>query len=300
MQNSTFVTECGVIALYYENADANTVADLFFETADADESTSKIKEISAKIANKIQEIIDHIKEFFEQLKRKHESAKIAAMLRGEASRANKLIKVNVRDKEVSKVIAQLFKLEQKAFVEARKQYDAFMSHKIDYDTYCKNVDDISDRFDDAVNKLQDANEDKKIINPHTNLGTYKLSEVTKRVAAVENAYNKIIIKMNADVIKEEERLKAQAQRDVVTPAASSATSKFSTLLSKINRKATIAIVSVAGIAAAAAFCAKHAKDTNSVKTESAEDYFSDILDDAFEESAENTISDDIFSDILGI
>ena len=34
MQNSNFVTECNVIRLYYENAEANIVNDLFFETAE--------------------------------------------------------------------------------------------------------------------------------------------------------------------------------------------------------------------------------------------------------------------------
>ena len=123
MQNSTLVTECNVIRLYYENAEANILNDLFFETADAGESESKAKEIADKIVTKIKEIIESIKQFFEQLKRKHESAKIAAMLKGECARSNKLIKANIKDKEISKAMAQAYKLQQRAFVEVRKQYD---------------------------------------------------------------------------------------------------------------------------------------------------------------------------------
>ena len=302
MQNSTFVTECNVIRLYYENAEANILNDLFFETADAGESESKAKEIANKIADKITEIIKSIKEFFEQLKRKHESAKIAQMLRSECARSNKLIKANVKDKEISKGIAKIYKLEQATFVEIRKQYDKFMGHKIDYDTYCRNVDAINDKYVDAVEKITREFDNTKIINPADNAGAYKLSEITKRVNEVANAYTKVMDKMRDDVIKEEEKLTSQAKRDATDNVTSSATSKISAMLSKVNKKAVMAIVSIVSLAGAATFCynAGQKKGNANVVIESAEDdYFADLLGDSsstYQEEADPM--EGLFDDIV--
>lgn len=308
MQNNTFVTECNVIRLYYENAEANILNDLFFETADVSESGNKAKEIADKICAKINEIIESIKEFFQQLKRKHESAKIAAMLKSECARSNRLIKVTVKDKEISKTIAQIYKINQKSFIEVRKQYDLFMGHKIDYETYCKNVNSVQDKHFDACEKILNAADNTKIINTSIPGRVYKLSELTKRVSEVESAYTKVLNKMEDDVVKEEEKLSVQAKRDAKDNMISSATSKISSVLSKLNKKAVMTIISVTGIAGAAAFCFRAGKkkieDRISVSLEESveEDYFSDILEDdssEYQESTE-TIDDDLFADILNM
>lgn len=303
--NSTFVTECNVIRLFHENAEANILNELFFETADAEESESKVKEIADKVVRKIREIIESIKEFFEQIKRKHESAKIASMLKAECARSNKLIKANVKDKEISKFIAQVYKLQQKAFVELRKQYDSFMSHKIDYDKYCRNADSINEKYTDAINNLKRDLDDSKIINANSYTGVYKLSELTKRVSEVGKVYAKVLDKMKDDVIKEEEKLAVQAKRDTSDNLTSSATSKFSSLLSRVNKKAAMAIISAVSIVGAASFCYKAGKKngTVGVLNESAEDdYFAGILGDNtsdYQESA-SEISDNLFEDILNM
>lgn len=301
MQKSVFATECDIIRLYFENAEANVVNDLYFETADDASFGDKVAEIGKKVVNKINEIIQSIKDFFEQIRRKHESAKIAAMLKSECARSNALIKANVRDKEIMKQVSQVFKLEQRGFVELRKAYDQFMAHKIDYATYCQKSEKIQNDFDDALEKVYRNADNSKLINVNTAFGQYKLSELTKHVSEVDSAYNKVLDKMRDDVIKEEENIKAAARKAAVDNVTSSATAKVSAALSKMNKKAVSKIIQIVGIAAAAGFCYRAGQKKASLKVESAEDdYFSDILgesDTAYQEDAED---DNIFADILGV
>ena len=305
MINSAFTTECDVIRLYYENKEANIINDLYFETGDDETFGDKIAEIGKKVKAKIQEIIESIKEFFEQIRRKHESAKIQAMLRGECARSKKLIKAACNDKVVMKRVSITYKLEQKAFVELRKVYDQFMSHKIDFNEYTVKTDKIFNDYCDALNKNTRDLDDTRLINVDSNKGAYELAELTKHVAEVDRAYNKVLDQMRDDVIKEEEKIEAAAARAVVTNAAASATSKFSSMLSRVNKKAVAAVVSTVSIVAAATFCYKKGitplkgKGSNKAVNESAEeDYFSDILGDTFVESTEVEPAGNIFDDIL--
>ena len=180
-----------------------------------------------------------------------------------------------------------------------------MSHKIDYDTYCRNVDSVWEKYNDAVEKIDRDFDTTKLINPMNNAGAYKLSEITKRVTEVSKAYQKVLDKMEQDVIKEEEKLAAQASRDARDGLISSATSKLSSVLSKINKKAVMIIVSAVGLAGAAKFCYNAGQKNAAVEVvnESAEDdYFADILGDqssTYQESA-SEISDDLFGDILNM
>lgn len=301
MQKSVFATECDIIRLYFENAEANVVNDLYFETADDASFGDKVAEIGKKVVNKINEIIQSIKDFFEQIRRKHESAKVAAMLKSECARSNALIKANVRDNEIMKAVSQVFKLQQRAFVEIRKVYDQFMSHKIDYATYCQKVEKIQNDFNDALEKIPRDVDDSRLINTSSAAGQYKLSELTKHVAEVEKAYTKVLDKMRDDVIKEEENIKAAARKAAVDNVTSSATAKVSAALSRLNKKAVTKVIQIVGIVAAAGFLYKAGKKKTSLKVESAEDdYFSDILgesDTAYQEDAEE---DNIFTDILNM
>lgn len=321
MQNSNFVTECNVIRLYYENAEANIVNDLFFETAEESADPSKIEQIAHKVVAKINEIIEKIKEFFRDLKRKHESAKIERMLKSECARSQKLIKANVKDKEISKAVATVYKLQQRSFAEVRKVYDAFMSHKIDYDTYCEKMGKINEQFSDAIEKVQKDMDNVKIINTNTALGQYKLSELTKRVYEVQRAYTKVIDQMEDDIIKEEEKLSVAAKRVVNDNTEATATSKMSAFLSKINKKAVIAVVSIASIAGAAAFCYKAGVDRayregnesgyvegyqrghwDTINESAEDDYFADLIGDSYDDYQESSYDDSdesgIFDDIL--
>ena len=301
MQKSVFATECDIIRLYFENAEANVVNDLYFETADDASFGDKVAEIGKKVVNKINEIIQSIKDFFEQIRRKHESAKIAAMLKSECARSSVIIKATVRDKEVMKLVSQVFKLEQRGFVELRKVYDQFMAHKIDYATYCQKTEKVQDDFKYVLEKINSDGVGMIDTTAATKPSQKKLSEITKNVVEVDQAYNKVLNKMRDDVIKEEENIKAAARKAAIDNVTSSATAKVSAALSKMNKKAVSKIIQIVGIAAAAGFCYRAGMKKASLKVESAEDdYFSDILgesDTAYQEDAED---ENIFTDILNM
>lgn len=305
MERSPFVTGCNVIRLYYENAEANIMNDLFFETADDGSDSSfgdKMAELGKKVCAKIDEIIENIKKFFEDLRRKHESAKIKLMLRGECARSMIAIKVTVNDKEIMNAVSQIYKIEQKAFAEIRKVYDQFMGHKIDYDTYCRRTDKISGDAFDAFEKVGRNMADTKIINPNSAKGAYKLSELTKRVNRVDDVYNKVLDKMRDEVIREEEKIKAAAPKVVTDNTSSTATAKTSSTLSRINKKAVAVIISIVGIAGAAAFCHKHGKNASRdpiIKESAGDDYFSDILGNS-DSYMENGEEGNMFDDILNM
>lgn len=305
MSNNAFITDCDVIRLYYENKEANIINDLYFETADDETFGDKVDELGKKVKAKIEKIIESIKEFFEQIKRKHESAKVQAMLRGECARSKKLIKATINDKPIIKKVSNIYKCEQKAFVDLRKTYDQFMSHKIDFDEYTRRTDKIYEDYADALDKSTRDIDDSRLINVSTPKGNYELSELTKHVAEVDKAYNKVLDKMREDVIKEEQKIATAAARTAVNNTTASATSKFSSMLSRVNKKAATAIIATVAIVSAATFCYKHGltpkkgKGSDEDVNESAEeDYFSDILGDTFAESTEIEPARNIFEDIL--
>lgn len=306
MEKSAFVTECNIIRLYYENAEASIINDLFFETAD--EETSKIGEIKDKIVAKIKEIIEKIKQFFADIRRKHESAKIKMMLNSECRKSKKMIKAGLHDKEVVAAIGNMYKIYGNTFAEYRKIYDQFMSHRIDYETFQTKMDAVTKHYEVQIDEV--AKKVPKVIDTTTPQGYTELMQLTAAVSGVEQAYNKVLDKMSQDVIKSEEAIAATAKHTVSEPTESAATSKFASLTSHINKKVVCAIIGVAGLAGAAAFCFKHGKskaanvgpvseapkatnpgtavalrnNNTGLRVESADDYFSDIFDDVYDES----------------
>lgn len=300
---NAFDKELKVVQLYYENAEANIVNSLFLETADAgDDEESRIQKIKDKIVDTIDEIIEKIKEFFAQIQRKIESAKINAMLQSEAARSVRKIKAEVKDKEITKAISAIYKIENKSIADARKVYEQFMAHKIDYDVYCKKLNEITDNAIGAIKRVSNDMDETKVINLTSAKGQCAVHEITKRVKELFNVQTKIITKMNEEAIKEEQQLKAEARRAAVENVTAAATSKLSAFISRINKIGITDIIKVAGLAGAAATVynigKKNGDTVVEVVAESCEepasagtdDYFAGILEDGdstFEESVED-------------
>ena len=194
---NAFDKEVRVIQLYYENAEANIVNSLFLETADtgAEDEESRVQKIKDKITETINDIIEKIKEFFAQIRRKIETAKIGHILNSEAARSTRKIAATVHDKETLKAISAIYNIQNKAIVDSRKVYEQFMAHKIDFDMYRDKLDQIEEKAGDAIERVSNDMDDLKLINTSSAKGNYALSEITKRVNEVAKVQNKIIDKM---------------------------------------------------------------------------------------------------------
>ena len=303
---NAFDKEVKVIQLYYENAEANIVNSLFLETADtgADEE-SRVQKIKDKITETINDIIEKIKEFFAQIRRKIETTKIRHILSSEAARSTKKIAATVNDKETVKAIAAIYNIQNKAIIDSRKVYEQFMAHKIDFDTCRDKFEQIEEKAYDAIERVENDMDDLKLINTSSAKGNYMLSEITKRVNEVAKVQSKIIDKMEKEVIDEENRLRTEAARAAFEQAVAAAASRRAAFMSKINKKAVAAIIAVAGIAATSvilynlankvAYASRDRRVAEALAHQFDEsagegDYFADILEDdysTFEESVED-------------
>lgn len=264
MEASKFATECDIIRLYYENEEAKIINDLYYEASDG--VGAKVSEIKERIVRKIKEIIEAIKKFFADIKKKHESAQIEKMLKSACRTSQKEIMAEVNDKQVAAGIASLYKIQQRAFSEARKAYDQFMSHKIDYDTYVNKVDALGDEVRAAQKKVTEQLKGVKLVSEGGHRARMKkLSEVTGSVAKVYTLYDKTLGQMRDDVIKEEQRLSAVAERSVTDSSESTATSKHAATISSIGKGVAATVIAVAAIAVSARFCYNKGFQTGQTK-----------------------------------
>lgn len=278
----TFVRDIKTLQLFYENAENSELCSFFLEAAGEDKTP-----LHVKIGEIIDKIIQKLREFCTTLGRKLETVKISAQLKAELFKSSVQIHGILHDKEMEKGIIKIQKISNAALMDYRKIYEKFISRKISYDQFLELGLKIEDSAFDALATAERDCRNVKLINLDDPKGWYMISEISRRMEQLDRVRNKIYDDLQQKAFNEQKKIKEEAmaaakqsEKTGGAGTANAASSKFSSFVSRINRK-TLAICASIAAAVGATFITlskRHAaKKKGKQVTESGEDS-SDIFD----------------------
>lgn len=289
--------DCRVISLYYENAEATVVNEFFMETAGEEQGDK----ISQKIKRVFDAIIKKFKEFIEAIKTRLQNAKMNAKMRGQLLKCRIKLRGVIKDKETRKVFVAVEKVRIKGISEYKKLYDKFMRHQITFEDFCRGGEKIEADMMAQFQRIDAMRSSTTLIDVSTPKGAFMVSEAAKITYDLEATQTKIIEKIDADVIKEERRIQAEAAKaakasDDAAPTVSAATQRYGNFLTRSARKAITVVVAVAGIAATLGWLSRRAEKQNQTQVnESVEDFYLPL----YANSGDMDMADDFLEEVIG-
>ena len=143
--------DCGVISLFYENAESKIVNDYFIESSIGD----GLKSIGKGIAKTIRGLIAALESFFKSLKERLRGKQVEESLRKLKKAGKAQIKVKINDKEVRKFYKKGFDIYERYLKALRKLHDQFSAGKIDYAQFVVKLDELSLAIEKETNALEE-------------------------------------------------------------------------------------------------------------------------------------------------
>ena len=262
-EEALYDKENEVLLKYYECAEQDIADSMFFEASGDGEG------ILAKAKRKIQEIIEKIKEFFRELKAKHDQKKIQSILDTEVAKSNMLVTSTINSTAIENAINNLYKVEQESLTAMAKAHDDYKKGKISLDALEKKQNDIIQKIEKAMDDYNKT--ERKTIQTRQKHQAVEIKKVREEANKVVRYYNDVIAKCNADILKYE----AEIHKDLDDAKIATGAVKTSVNMSKVNKKLVIGIGVAAGIGSIIGFFKvnekKYLKALNSDTVKAAED-----------------------------
>lgn len=234
--------EAEVLLMYYENEDQNIVDSFFIETADSTKSEKKIdfKKIGESIQNKIKEIIKKIKDFFIEVKRKHDVKKFLKLLNSPSMRTKEVASMKINDKKVVATLNAIVKENERALAETKKLYSDCKKGKITKEEFATKSNDIYADLVAKVDKMQKETSNL-VIKSNDKSDLISFNNVSERLSTVLDQYDKSLNKIYNDCLGVENMIQQSATKVDEDQGKNQASVSAAANTSKISRKCAIAL-----------------------------------------------------------
>jgi hypothetical protein len=267
-----------------------------------------------KVSAAIKKIIEKIKEMYKNLKEKAELAKIKAVLNMKGAKSSIMIKFKFHDKDITKYVNQVIKLENKFVIDLKKIENDFLKGRINSEEAGDRIEEYTEEFlntFDQINNQWDSQiAQAKIGDAETSYTAVKINEYLQKLTKYQEG---VILASEKNVVAEEERLYKEAQeleklsikQKQEEEAAAKEAAKISkkekagvkarmaAALAKVNKKAMAVILSIIALASAVGLFKSGVLSggTQQAATEGADD-----IDDIFNDLSDFSESWDDYSD----
>lgn len=244
-EDCIFQKENEVLDMYYEHAEQNIVDSFFMETAGSDtKEPGKMQHIIAVAKRKIEEIIEKIKSFFQDIKTKHDRKKIDNLLRSEVANSQMMITSTINSKEIIDALDKVYAVQKQALDKMRKIHDDYKKGRIDLSSFISKKNEILEELSNAISEYNKT--EKKVLKSISKTEAVSIKRVTSEANKVVDHYYKLLDACRDDILREENNIHASLGND---SEHTNGSMQASSGISDIGRKVAIGLGAAAGIGA---------------------------------------------------
>ena len=251
-EDAIFQKENEVLYMYYEHAEKNIVNSFFMETAGSDtKEPGKIQQIIAVAKRKIEEIIEKIKSFFQEIKTKHDRKKIDNLLKSEVANSQLMITSTINSKEIIDALDKVYAVQKQALDKMRKIHDDYKKGRIDLSSFISKKNEILEELSNAISEYNKT--EKKVMKSVSKTEAVSIKRVTSEANKVVDHYYKLLDACRDEILREENSIHASLGND---SDHTNGSIQASSGISEIGRKVAIGLGAAAGIGAIIAWATR--------------------------------------------
>lgn len=173
---------------YYEYMDDAILSEPFYEDGES---------ITHKVARKIQELIQKLKEFFQNMKRKCIESKVKKLVDVGKANPTEIIYAQVNDQRVVNAMKKMIDAHQKALKEIERYHSEYLADKYSYEKFkdkCNITYTKLEKYCDFMKKKSD------FLIKHTKnkQDAIRMADASKKIEKVLDEYNRSMDKLYKD------------------------------------------------------------------------------------------------------